>query len=209
MQQEAFVEELEAHALECAKSPNGTHVRDSFAVFAATSPASQVIQKLLERVSPDRLRFVATFHGHLYQLSTHVYGCQVLRQCLEHLSVSQTRPLLDELHTHTDALMRHHYGVSALLSAARLFLSDMLHKNYVVQLVLKHGEPEDRVRVVSTLRGQVLQMAKDKFASNVCETALAEADTESRRQLIEEMLTTKQDGDDPIASLMKDQYASE
>ena len=59
------------------------------------------------------------------------------------------------------------------------------------------------------MRGQMLQMAKHKFASNVCEKALVMADPENRRLLIEEMITPKADGVSPIVTMMKDQYASE
>lgn len=53
-------------------------------------------------------------------------------------------------------------------------------------------------------------MARHKFASNVCEKALVCADPESRRILIDEIMTGAQDsGVSPIVAMMKDQYASE
>jgi hypothetical protein len=55
----------------------------------------------------------------------------------------------------------------------------------------------------------MLHMSRHKFASNVCEKALLTADLESRRALIQEMMTSKQDGVSTIATMMKDQYASE
>lgn len=51
-------------------------------------------------------------------------------------------------------------------------------------------------------------MARHKFASNVCEKALVTADSETRRLLIEEIMTPKQDGPNPIMTMMKDQFAS-
>jgi pumilio RNA-binding family len=71
----------------------------------------QVIQKLIERVSPDRLEFVNAFRGNVYELSTHPYGCRVLQRCFEHLPEEQTRPLLDELHKYTANLMQDQFGV--------------------------------------------------------------------------------------------------
>jgi pumilio RNA-binding family len=71
-----------------------------------------VIQKLIERVSPDRLGFVNSFQGNVYDLSTHPYGCRVLQRCLEHLPEEQTRPLLEELHKYTINLMQDQFGVS-------------------------------------------------------------------------------------------------
>ena len=56
--------------------------------------------------------------------------------------------------------------------------------------------------------GQMNQMAKHKFASNVCEKTLVTADPESRRHLIDEIMTPKQDGLSPIMGLMKDFFGS-
>ena len=81
-------------------------------------------------------------------------------------------------------------------------------QNYVVQFVLENGPAQDRSLIIAKLRGQMLQMAKHKFASNVCEKALVTADSENRRLLIEEIMTPKADGVSPIVTMMKDQYAS-
>lgn len=71
-----------------------------------------MIQKLIERVKPERLGFVQSFRGSVFELSTHPYGCRVLQRCFEHLSEEQNRPLLDELHKYTTNLMQDQFGVS-------------------------------------------------------------------------------------------------
>jgi pumilio RNA-binding family len=81
-------------------------------------------------------------------------------------------------------------------------------QNYVVQFVLEHGHPKDKALVLSKLRGQMLQMARHKFASNVCEKALVTTDPMSRSILIDELITPRQDGLSPIVTMMKDQFAS-
>ncbi|EMD38407.1 hypothetical protein CERSUDRAFT_82658 [Gelatoporia subvermispora B] len=151
---------------------------------------NHVVQKLIERVAPERLTFVQAFRGNVYELSTHPYGCRVLQRCFEHLPEEQTRPLLDELHKYIINLMQDQFG------------------NYVVQFVLEHGTPHDRAVIISKLRGQMLNMARHKFASNVCEKALITAESESRRLLIEEIMTPKHDGVSPILAMMKDQFAN-
>lgn len=78
----------------------------------------------------------------------------------------------------------------------------------MIQFVLEHGKPQDRALIISKLRGQMLHMSRHKFASNVCEKALVTADSQSRRQLIDEIITPKQDGVSPIVTMMKDQFAS-
>lgn len=151
---------------------------------------NHVIQKLIERVAPDRLNFVNSFRGNIYDLSTHPYGCRVLQRCFEHLPEDQTRPLMDELHKYMINLMQDQFG------------------NYVVQFVLEQGKLHDRGQVIAKLRGQMLNMARHKFASNVCEKALVTASPEERRALVEEIMTPKADGVTPIVSMMKDQFAN-
>jgi len=77
-----------------------------------------------------------------------------------------------------------------------------------VQFVLEYGKVEDRNMIISKLRGQMLHMAKHKFASNVCEKALVVAELETRKALIDELIAPRPDGSSPIAAMMKDQYAS-
>lgn len=79
----------------------------------------------------------------------------------------------------------------------------------MIQFVLEHGAPADREWILHKLRGQMVQMAKHKFASNVCEKALVTADPESRRLLIEEIMTPRPDTVNPIVLMMKDSFASE
>lgn len=167
----------------------------------------KVIQKLVERVSPDRLAFVNLFRGNVYDLSTHPYGCRVLQRCLEHLPAEHTRPLLDELHKYTINLMQNQFGVSIFRIGLPYEMLIMV-QNYVIQFILERGQPQDRALVITKLRGQMVQMSRHKFASNVCEKALITADTGSRRALIDEIMTPKPDGMSPILAMMKDQFAS-
>lgn len=208
-QQIAIVKELEPHVLKCVKDANGNHVGLSLYSMAPLSPYIQVVQKLIERVPAERLSFIPTFKGSVFELSTHPYGCRVLQRCFEHLGEEQTRPLMDELHKYIINLMQDQFGVRQ--KCTRACTSDQLTllQNYVVQYVLEYGKQHDRALVISKLRGQMLHMSRHKFASNVCEKALLTADPESRRALIQEMMTSKQDGVSPIATMMKDQYASE
>jgi len=176
-QQVGFVRELEPHIMRCVKDSNGNHV----------------IQKVIERVSPDHLAFVSTFIGHTHDLATHPSGCRVLQRCLKHLPEVQTRPLLDELLSdRVPTLMQDQFG------------------NYVIQCILETGRPEDKALVIAQLRGRLLFMARHKSASNVCEKALAHADPEARRALIEEIMEppSKPDAPTPIVVMMKDQYGN-
>jgi pumilio RNA-binding family len=168
----------------------------------------KVIQKLIERVSADRLGFVNSFRGNVYDLSTHPYGCRVLQRCLEHLPEERSRPLLDELHRHAINLMQDQFGV---LNSSQFHCNvnfNEILQNYVIQFLLENRSSQDRAQIIAKLRGQMLNMSRHKFASNVCEKALVTADPETRRILIDELMTPKADGVNPIMLLMKDQFGS-
>ncbi|KAL0946873.1 hypothetical protein HGRIS_013039 [Hohenbuehelia grisea] len=151
---------------------------------------NHVIQKLIERVSPERLPFLSAFCAASLDLATHPYGCRVFQRCLEHLPENLTRPLIDELQKYAVDLMQDQFG------------------NYVIQYVLEHGKPQDRSFVCAKIRGQIMFMARHKFASNVCEKALMCADADNRRLLIHELMAPRSDGVSPIIHLMKDQFGN-
>lgn len=86
------------------------------------------------------------FSIQVHALSTHPYGCRVIQRILEHCNAEQTASILQELHTHTEALVQDQYG------------------NYVVQHVLEHGRPEDKTKIIMMVRGKVLALSQHKFA---------------------------------------------
>lgn len=113
-QQGSLVKELEPHAIQCVKDANGNHVRRflvPFFILTTEVMAPQVIQRMIERISPERLGFVSAFRGHVQELATHPYGCRVLQRCLEYLNDDQARPLLDELRRCATQLMQDQFGV--------------------------------------------------------------------------------------------------
>lgn len=84
--------------------------------------------------------------------------------------------LIGELHRCTAQLVQDQYG------------------NYVIQHILERGRPSDKSMVVSKIRGQVLQLSKHKFASNVVEKCVDYGTKEERQLLIEEVLQVRPDG---------------
>lgn len=58
----------------------------------------------------------------------------------------------------------------------------------VLQHVLEHGKPEERSAIINKLKGQIVQMSQQKFASNVVEKCLTFGTPEERQILVDEML---------------------
>ena len=61
----------------------------------------------------------------------------------------------------------------------------------MIQHILEHGQKEDKEMVFTKVRGQLVQLSKHKFASNVVEKCVAHGSNEERHQLIEEILQTR------------------
>ncbi|KAJ3037543.1 mRNA binding protein puf3 [Rhizophlyctis rosea] len=187
-QQAVLVKELDGNVLKCVKDQNGNHV----------------IQKAIERVPAEHIKFIIdAFHGQVYALATHPYGCRVIQRIFEHCTddeavggvfmnqgIISPKPLLEELHRYTINLIQDQYG------------------NYVIQHVLERGKPADKALIISKVRGQVLQMSKHKFASNVVEKCVAYGSKKDRQLLIDEVIQTRPDGTSPLISMMKDQFAN-
>ncbi|KAJ3069077.1 mRNA binding protein puf3 [Podochytrium sp. JEL0797] len=180
-QQSSLILELDGNVLKCVKDQNGNHV----------------IQKALERIQGQHIQFIIeAFHGQVYALATHPYGCRVIQRIFEHCGdetgpqLTAYAPLIEELHRYTINLIQDQYG------------------NYVIQHVLERGKPADKAMITSKVRGQVLQMSKHKFASNVVEKCVAFGSKLDRQLLIEEVIAVRADGTSALVAMMKDQFAN-
>lgn len=70
--------------------------------------------------------------------------------------------------------------------------ADTIHQ--VIQHILERGKPGDKASIINKIRGQVLQLSKHKFASNVVEKCVDYGSKEERQVLIEEVLQNRPDG---------------
>ncbi|KAJ3098174.1 Pumilio 1 [Phlyctochytrium planicorne] len=126
---------------------------------------NHVIQKAIERVPAEHIQFIIdAFHGQVYALATHPYGCRVIQRIFEHCT-EESGPAV-----------RVPTGYN------------------VIQHVLERGKPADKALITSKVRGQVLQMSKHKFASNVVEKCVAHGSKADQQLLIEEVIATRPDG---------------
>jgi hypothetical protein len=80
--------------------------------------------------------------------------------------------------------------------------------NYVIQHILERGKPQDKLFVISKVKGNVLAMSKHKFASNVVEKCVTFGSAEDRHSIIAEVSQTKSDGTTALFTMMKDQFAN-
>ncbi|KAJ3217720.1 mRNA binding protein puf3 [Dinochytrium kinnereticum] len=140
---------------------------------------NHVIQKAIERVPAEHIQFIIdAFHGQVYALATHPYGCRVIQRIFEHCTEESV-------------------------------IAGRSSSGYnVIQHVLERGKPSDKAMITSKVRGQVLQMSKHKFASNVVEKCVAYGSKVDQQNLIEEVIATRPDGTSALIAMMKDQFAN-
>jgi len=74
--------------------------------------------------------------------------------------------------------------------------------------MLEHGDDGDKARILAKIRGSVVKLAQNQYASHVCEQAITNSEPQNRSLLIDEILTNTEDGH-PIPIMMQDDFASE
>ncbi|KAJ7285813.1 armadillo-type protein [Mycena rebaudengoi] len=171
----------------------------------------RVVQKAIESILPDQqASFVRELEPYLLKCVKDSNGNHVIQKVIERVSPDRLG-FVSSFIGHVHELASHPFGCRVLQrclqhlpdSLTRPLLNEVLDNyttnlmqdqfgNYVIQFILEHGKPEDKAR------------------SNVCEKALIFADSETRRLLIEELMTpsSKGDGATPIVTMMKDQFAN-
>jgi len=104
-------------------------------------------------------------------LSCHPYGCRVLQRILEHCT--------DDLKTRAlDTIRKSH----------RVLLDDQ-YGNYVIQHVLQFGRDDDRDSILGiVVESGLLELSRQKFASNVVEKLLKYGNGRMRNRIVREML---------------------
>ncbi|KAJ7867645.1 armadillo-type protein [Mycena leptocephala] len=143
-----FVRDLEPHILRCVKDFNGNHV----------------IQKGIERVSPDGLGIVSTFIGNVFEMASHPLGCRnyVIQFILEHGRREDKALIVGQLPGHLLFAL-----VNADSESRRAPIEIMapaptphMFVDYVLQRVLGVTEGDQKETLINTVRPQLLSMQR-------------------------------------------------
>lgn len=118
-------------------------------------------------------------------VGTHRHGCCVLQRCIDHASGGQKAQLISQITEHAFHLVQDPFG------------------NYVLQYIVDLQEPCFTDPLCHVFRGQIPQLSKQKFSSNVIEKCLRGADPSVTKLLIEEMMNPVE-----LEKMLRDQYAN-
>ncbi|KAL9131734.1 MAG: hypothetical protein Q9217_000409 [Psora testacea] len=147
---------------------------------------NHVIQKCLNRLTPEDAQFIFNAAGtNCVAVGTHRHGCCVLQRCIDHASGSQKAQLISQIIDHAFHLVQDPFG------------------NYVLQYIVDLQESCFTDPLCYTFQGQIPQLSKQKFSSNVIEKCLRGADSSVTRVLIEEMLNANE-----LEKMLRDSYAN-
>lgn len=147
---------------------------------------NHVIQKCLNRLTSEDAEFIYdAVGGNCVVVGTHRHGCCVLQRCIDHASGHQKARLIAQITSHSFALVQDPFG------------------NYVVQYILDLAEPSFTNPLCATFGGNIPQLSKQKFSSNVIEKCLRTADNYMKREMIEEFLMGNE-----LEKMLRDSFAN-
>ncbi|EMC96457.1 hypothetical protein BAUCODRAFT_108119 [Baudoinia panamericana UAMH 10762] len=157
---------------------------------------NHVIQKAIERCPTQNIGFILNaFRGQVVSLSIHPYGCRVIQRCLERCDMQSKAMILDEIFAGE--------GIKGMITDQ--------YGNYVVQHVVSRDNGCAKQQVLQIVFVGLETYSKHKFASNVVEKCLEQADDRWRHAVLHKMADMNQhrvEGDGYVASLVKDNYGN-
>jgi len=147
---------------------------------------NHVIQKCLNHLSSVDATFIFDAVGaHCVTVGTHRHGCCVLQRCIDHADGLQKGKMVDHVIRHAFALVQDPFG------------------NYVVQYILDLSEPCFTEPLCKAFYGEIPALSRQKFSSNVIEKCIRCASTETKRQIIGEIMAPA-----ALDKLLRDGFAN-
>jgi pumilio RNA-binding family len=190
--------EFHHNVLSCIHDQNGNHVMQKCIEVMSTraKQAYSVHDGERAKFFGEQIDFIINdVLDNVTPLSCHPYGCRVLQRILEHCVEPKKILALDEIAKCHRVLLDDQYG------------------NYVIQHVLQYGRHEDRESIMHiVIANGLLQLSKQKFASNVVEKLLKYGTPGQRNLLVKEMLEVVDDpstgGSSVVLLMVRDAYAN-
>mmetsp|Transcript_7720 Transcript_7720/g.14561 ORF Transcript_7720/g.14561 Transcript_7720/m.14561 type:complete len:598 (-) Transcript_7720:113-1906(-) len=173
-----LLSEFHNHAISCIHDQNGNHViQKIIEVVSTRCKTYQAVDNSKAMMLSAELSFILDcVTTNVVSLSCHPFGCRVMQRILEHCIESQRAATLDCIQKHLRALMDDQYG------------------NYVIQHVLQFGRKSERDIVLEIIvENSILELSRQKFASNVIEKLLKYGNSIHRNAIIREMLKSAND----------------
>ena len=161
-------------------------LRDQVVPLIQDLNGNHVIQKCLNHLAAEDAQFIFNAVGaNCIIVGTHRHGCCVLQRCIDHASGIQKAQLVRQISDNSHTLVQDPFG------------------NYVVQYILDLGEPTFSHPVCRGFLGQIANLSKQKFSSNVIEKCIRTTDGDTRQAMIKELMAGSE-----LERLLRDSYAN-
>jgi len=171
--------EFESYVLTCIQDQNGNHViQKCIEVMSVRANDAAGDDANLSGSMARHLDFIVDdVLANARTLCCHPYGCRVLQRMLEHCVDSQKAATLDKIQLCHKALLDDQYG------------------NYVIQHACQYGRELDRDSLLKIIvENDLLNLSRQKFASNVVEKLLKYGNSYQRNAIVQEMLKVVHEG---------------
>lgn len=142
---------------------------------------------------PDRIPIIIdTIKGHVVNLVIDNWGCRVIQQLFDSkIDIEKLLPLVDEVSGYAATLAVNQYG------------------NYVVQNILSAGKPEHITTLIEQFTGHFYEFSIHKFASNVIEKCIRQANKQQKMAIFTEIIGTEGNYDETrIYKMIMDQFGN-
>lgn len=147
---------------------------------------NHVIQKCLNHLKAADAQFIFDAVGaNCVTVGTHRHGCCVLQRCIDHAAGLQKGELVRQITSHAMTLVLDPFG------------------NYVIQYIIDIGEPCFIEPICQSFLGNIVQLARQKFSSNVIEKCIRSAGKETKDLMIKEISPPA-----TLESMLRDGYGN-
>ncbi|EGP90362.1 unnamed protein product [Zymoseptoria tritici ST99CH_1A5] len=147
---------------------------------------NHVIQKCLNHLSSNDAIFIFDAVGaNCITVGTHRHGCCVLQRCIDHADGLQKGEMVDHVIRNAYSLVQDPFG------------------NYVVQYILDLSEPCFTEPLCRAFYGEIANLSRQKFSSNVMEKCIRCASNETKRAIISEIMAPQ-----TIEKMLRDGFAN-
>lgn len=134
---------------------------------------NHVIRKCLHKMTVyGKSQFIYdSISANCIAVTTNPYGCHIFKDCIEYGSMAQKLQLID------------------CIEANMLFIVQDAFGNYIIQHILDVKlDAKFPTKIVERLTGQIYQLSKQKFSSNVIEKCLKVGDNDCVRHIMNEFI---------------------
>ena len=163
----------------------------NFVSLCSSQNGNHIAQRFIIFI-PDRIpEIIKAITPYTIKLVVDNWGCRVIQQLFDKLDINELTPLVNQVLSCADKLATNQFG------------------NYVVQNILTSKKPEYMEALIQSFKGHFFEFSMHKFASNVIEKCIRNADKRQQQEIFNEIIGCEGAYDEPkILEMVSDQFGN-